>query len=1249
MGQENSTPVSAPPSEKAEYFNFGCDLCGSRIVHSDPRLHCTTCSTTVMHNKMFRTSFDLCMTCWEQDTNHRDHVTKIRDPSSAVPIRDNDRLAEMVWLYISGCDGPCLKERDGPWLEYPEVALQSRALQTYWLRSNIPTASMALIFLDNSPKWLIADFACIFAGFISVPVATTTSASQLAAILKRTQVTVAVCGSHHVALLAGALREVGQTLDNLVVVENSEDSDGSESRSVFAELCPIVACWSEVTQLKGGLAPIQASKNPEDYATLIFSSGSTGVPKATIFTDACLLREWSGMSMLPVYIFAYEPMCYSTQRLLSYDALRSGGYVVFFSGDMSHFFEELRDAAPSNFSGPPRLWNMLYAIYKAKVVQYTEEGRKERREKMDREGAEEGEGAKEGEEEEGKEESKRIEEETVEDDKGGRVGGNEDSEETIVARAEARAQEEISGVFGNNILSISTGGAPTSPEVWKWMQRCFKKVRISEGYGATEVGTIASNGVRRHSCRVHLDDVPELNYWSHTKPARGLLWVRTLRMTPGYFNDKENTEENFKVRDDLDGEIWYNTGDIVEYNSETEELRVIDRHKNIVKLAQSVFVSPEHLENVFIVSPFVENIFIYAESTFEHVVAVVLPNRDVFFDTAKKFGIQLPGSEEQENLEFLCRHEKIIYEVLESLKETGRKAELLPHEIPAKILLEPVRWSIENNLLTVSFKLARASLRLYYRDTLRRLYGVREGEDGTVEGKEEGAGRDAGEGSAGTAGAPEKSTLEKILGDFLPCSIDVCKERKLSELGIDSISILQLSAILSSHFGGFETSVLFSKTIGELLESDSKILIESEKVSFDDDLVLDASFDKFTGTEFTEQTIREIFTIFVTGVTGFVGSHVLYFCLKNYLTSQVVCLVRSQGEKRGWERLKRTLEYFKLEISESEFQRIRVIEGSLGVPFFGIPEEEFQELANGIDFIVHSGCWVNGVLSYSALRKSNVLGTKECLRLARACPKLKKMCHVSSLSVSAFHPGSKLRETDFPRVSGSALSSKRNGYGLSKCVSEILVTEAFKRGLPGCIVRPGTICGGEVGGRGSPHDFISKYFKAIVQMGRAPKISEHVISMVSVDFVSNLCLTATLAPPSPEPSGTIPVYHCLGSAPENSFSVGAITCLAREAGHQIEEMEYSGWLGYLFRQTDHKTCALVPLKSYFQGGFPGTSDYDTASDEHTLSFVTHYNTSIASSPSSSLGSSLPGLPMYRLSPDIVRSFFSPENINALED
>jgi hypothetical protein len=134
------------------------------------------------------------------------------------------------------------------------------------------------------------------------------------------------------------------------------------------------------------------------------------------------------------------------------------------------------------------------------------------------------------------------------------------------------------------------------------------------------------------------------------------------------------------------------------------------------------------------------------------------------------------------------------------------------------------------------------------------LYGVREGEDGTVEGKEEGAGRDAGEGSAGTAGAPEKSTLEKILGDFLPCSIDVCKERKLSELGIDSISILQLSAILSSPILGDSRPPFCSPKPSE---SFSKILIESERV--------------------------------------------LYFCLKNYPTSQVVCLVRIQGEKGSGE------------------------------------------------------------------------------------------------------------------------------------------------------------------------------------------------------------------------------------------------------------------------------------------------------------------------------------------------------------
>ena len=66
----------------------------------------------------------------------------------------------------------------------------------------------------------------------------------------------------------------------------------------------------------------------------------------------------------------------------------------------------------------------------------------------------------------------------------------------------------------------------------------------------------------------------------------------------------------------------------MEYDKRLETIRVIDRKKNIIKLAQACFVAPEHLENVFVASPFVVNIWVHADSSKEYVVAVAQPKRN---------------------------------------------------------------------------------------------------------------------------------------------------------------------------------------------------------------------------------------------------------------------------------------------------------------------------------------------------------------------------------------------------------------------------------------------------------------------------------------------------------------------------------------------------------------------------------------------------------------------------------------------
>lgn len=74
-------------------------------------------------------------------------------------------------------------------------------------------------------------------------------------------------------------------------------------------------------------------------------------------------------------------------------------------------------------------------------------------------------------------------------------------------------------------------------------------------------------------------------------------------------------------RKNYDEEGYFCTGDIVEYDSVSGKLNIIDRRKNIVKLAQGEFVAPEYLENIFLQCPLVDCIFIYANIIHSFVVS----------------------------------------------------------------------------------------------------------------------------------------------------------------------------------------------------------------------------------------------------------------------------------------------------------------------------------------------------------------------------------------------------------------------------------------------------------------------------------------------------------------------------------------------------------------------------------------------------------------------------------------------------
>ena len=77
--------------------------------------------------------------------------------------------------------------------------------------------------------------------------------------------------------------------------------------------------------------------------------------------------------------------------------------------------------------------------------------------------------------------------------------------------------------------------------------------------------------------KMKLFDIPEMNYFHTDNPPRGEICFWSPSLTPGYFLNKEKTDEAIKDR-------WLHTGDVGEVQ-ENMSVKIIDRAKNIFKLS----------------------------------------------------------------------------------------------------------------------------------------------------------------------------------------------------------------------------------------------------------------------------------------------------------------------------------------------------------------------------------------------------------------------------------------------------------------------------------------------------------------------------------------------------------------------------------------------------------------------------------------------------------------------------------------
>jgi thioester reductase-like protein len=750
----------------------------------------------------------------------------------------------------------------------------------------------------------------------------------------------------------------------------------------------------------GARTPPPAKRREDDLFTVIFTSGSTGRPKGAMRSYAgfqAMLRSY-GLDQGARHL-SHQPLWHVSERMFLPSLLVQGATIAFSRGG-AHLLDELRAFEPTVFGSVPRVFEVLHASFRRALRAAVAA-----------------------------------------------------APERPLADVEAEELGAVRSAFGGRVRALSVGSAPVSAEVLGFLRRAFADLWVTEGYGTTELGTIAVNGVVRAHVEVKIVPLPDAPADLH----RGELWVRTPHAITGYLGD---------ARPLADAEGFVATGDLAERDA-SGAVRVVGRLGSAVKLAQGEFVSAERVETALEAAPIVDRLFIHAPSGAPGVAALVVPDREAL---ARLLGADGALAE-------LAARPDAAPAVLAALRAHARREGLPAWEWPRGVHLEAAPFTAEGGLLTSTGKLARGVLAARYGARLAALA--------------------AGDPPADPETSPDDGDLAariaRVAGRVLGHPLD--PHDKLAEAGVDSLSAAEILAALRRDLG---RDVPLSLWFEAPTAADLAARLErfAAPAALSPEIAADLALAPRSAPPYAPRPLR---AVLLTGATGLLGAH-LVEALVARTELRLLCLVRAPDDDAAERRLEAALAAYA--IAAPPPGRVRAVAADLAAPRLGLAAERWAELAAESDAIVHAAAEVSWLAPYPALRAANVLGTSALLDLA-AEGRARPFHFVSTISTA---PADGDEDTTLP------LAAARAGtpYGLSKWIAEAHVRRA---GLPFAVYRPGMIAGSTRTGHGNPDDFLHRYLSGAAEMGLSLDLEER-LDMTPVDFVAQAITALLVAEPA---------------------------------------------------------------------------------------------------------------------------------------
>ncbi|KAH1065246.1 hypothetical protein J1N35_030233 [Gossypium stocksii] len=585
------------------------------------------------------------------------------------------------------------------WLTYAETFAAVCYFASGLVQLGHKKGERVAIFADTREEWFIALQACFRRNVTVVTIYASLGEEALCHSLNETEVTTLICGAKELKKLVN----ISGQLDKIKHVICMDDEIPTAVSGRWA-----VTSFADV-QRTGYENPVDADLPiAADVAVIMYTSGSTGLPKGVMLTHGNILATVAavktiipGIGSKDVYL-AYLPLAHILELAAEHLIVAVGG-ILGYGSPLT-----LTDTSSKIKPGTKGDASVLAPTLMAAVPAILDRVRDGVRKKVDAKGGL----------------SKKLFDlaysrrlSAINGSWFGAWGLEKYLWDLLVFK-------KVRAILGGRLRFLLSGGAPLSPDTQRFINICFG-TPIGQGYGLTETcagGTfsevddtsVGRVGAPLPCSFIKLVDWPEGGYLTSNSPMpRGEILIGGPNVTLGYFKNEEKTKESYRV--DERGVRWFCTGDIGQFHSDGC-LEIIDRKKDIVKLQHGEYVSLGKVETALSICPYVDNIMLHADPFHSFCVALVVASRQMVEDWASKQGITFTEFGD------LCEKEETIKEVHSSLAQTAKKSRLEKFEIPAKIKLISSPWTPESGLVTAALKIKREAIRRAFSEDLAKLY-----------------------------------------------------------------------------------------------------------------------------------------------------------------------------------------------------------------------------------------------------------------------------------------------------------------------------------------------------------------------------------------------------------------------------------------------------------------------------------------------------------------------------------------------